>query len=55
MRQVHDDNGQEVVLQLPLDGRTLHVKIWRVDVGRVPLILLDTNVFANSPEHRTIA
>jgi starch phosphorylase len=47
-------DGGEIVIHLPLDGKTLHVKVWRADVGRVPLILLDTNLLSNAPEHRSI-
>jgi glycogen phosphorylase len=54
VRQLRDPDGNERMLHLPLDNRMLHVKLWQVDVGRVPLVLLDTNVPENSPEHRTI-
>ncbi|NNE43040.1 MAG: alpha-glucan family phosphorylase, partial [Gemmatimonadetes bacterium] len=54
LRPARDASGQEVVIQLPLHGRALHVKVWRCDVGRVPLILMDTNIEANDPEFREI-
>jgi starch phosphorylase len=35
-------------------GRTVHIQIWRVDVGRVPLYLLDTDRPDNHPIDRWI-
>ena len=47
-------DGDEIVIHLPFKGRTLHVKVWQTDVGRVPLILLDTNLLSNDPDDRNI-
>ena len=33
-------------------GRPVHVRAWRMMVGRVPIYLLDTNLEANHPEDR---
>jgi starch phosphorylase len=54
LRPARGRKGEEVVIQLPLEGTTLHVKVWRGEVGRVPLFLLDTNVLQNEPRMRTI-
>lgn len=54
LRPARGRGGEEVFVQLPLEGKTLHVKVWRADVGRIPLFLLDTNVHNNEPHHRTI-
>jgi starch phosphorylase len=35
-------------------GRLLHAQIWRAQVGRVPLYLLDTNIDSNRAEDRKI-
>jgi len=39
-----------VVVEVDLAGVTAKVQVWRVDVGRIPLYLLDTNVPGNPPE-----
>ena len=39
---------------MPLPGREVKVKIWRIQVGRVPLYLLDCNIPENSAEDRNI-
>ncbi|NLF40183.1 glycosyltransferase family 1 protein, partial [bacterium] len=43
-RQVHVD----------FPGRTVHAQIWRVQIGRVPLYLLDANIPENAPADRNI-
>jgi len=35
-------------------GRPVHVRAWRITVGRVPIYLLDTNLEANHPEDRAL-
>jgi starch phosphorylase len=35
-------------------GRTIHVGAWRLQVGRVPVYLLDTDYEANDPADRTL-
>ncbi|HET8952026.1 MAG TPA: alpha-glucan family phosphorylase, partial [Solirubrobacteraceae bacterium] len=45
---VTDEDGEPVTVSVPLGGdRELVAQIWRVDVGRVPLLLLD----ADRPEN----
>ena len=54
MTLVRGADGQPLELPLSLPGRELHVRAWRVDVGRVPLYLLDANTPTNRPEDRDI-
>jgi starch phosphorylase len=35
-------------------GRPVHVRAWRIMVGRVPIYLLDTNLEANHPDDRAL-
>jgi starch phosphorylase len=46
------DTGEQVIVELA--GEPVRVKVWRVDVGRLPLYLLDTAVAGNSPEGRAV-
>ena len=48
-----DGSGAEVVLALP-DSKALHARIWQLAVGRVTLLLLDTDVQENSEELRGV-
>ena len=43
-----DDEGQPLLVTAPLEAREVQAQVWRVDVGRVPLYLLDTDIEANT-------
>jgi len=45
-----DDDGNPIMISVPLPGRELFAQIWKVQVGRVELYLLDSNVDANPSE-----
>ncbi|MDD3877477.1 MAG: alpha-glucan family phosphorylase [Bacteroidales bacterium] len=51
---VRDENNEWVMIDISLPGRTLYAKIWKVEIGRVNLYLLDTDIEENSPLDRTI-
>ncbi|MDM7323297.1 MAG: alpha-glucan family phosphorylase, partial [Gammaproteobacteria bacterium] len=51
---VLDETGKEQVFWLPLPGRQIAIKLWQAHVGRVRLILLDTDLAQNSPQDRAI-
>jgi glycogen phosphorylase len=46
------DTGISVTVPFP--GRDVEAKVWRIDVGRIPLLLLDTDVEANNKDDRRI-
>src|SRR5579885_28441 len=52
---VRERDGQPVLVELSMRGRTVRVQAWRVEVGRVSLYLLDTNVEANDEIDRLIS
>ncbi|HEU4916082.1 MAG TPA: alpha-glucan family phosphorylase [Acidimicrobiia bacterium] len=43
-----------VVVRVPLPGRHVAARVWRIDVGRIPLLLLDTQVVENGESDRSI-
>lgn len=43
-----DKEGKPLVISVDLENRPLYAQIWRVQVGRIPLYLLDTNIPMNS-------
>ena len=51
---VRGEDGEEVTVDVALPHRTVRARVWRLDVGRIPLFLLDTNVPANEPHDRAI-
>ncbi len=54
MKPVLGEDGQELTVPVDLPGRRVGVRIWKVQVGRVPLYLLDTDLPGNSREDRAI-
>ncbi len=51
---VRDENGNWQTVSLVFPGRNVYARIWRVDVGRIELYLLDTDFEDNLPEDRSI-
>jgi len=49
-----DDSGRPVTIVVHYPGRVVTARIWRVQVGRNPLFLLDTNLPENRPEDREL-
>jgi starch phosphorylase len=47
-------DGKVLTIEVPIGGETVKARIWRVQVGRTPLYLLDSNVKENSPRAREI-
>jgi starch phosphorylase len=47
-------NGEDVVIAVPCAGRSVFARVWRVQVGRVAVFLLDTDVPQNSPADRVL-
>src|SRR5574344_621577 len=54
IQPVKNENGKWKKILINLPGREVYAKIWRCNVGRVPLYLLDTDIDDNLPEDRTI-
>jgi starch phosphorylase len=48
------DNGRQLSVGIHLPGREVRCAVWRADVGKVRLYLLDTNIPENAPEDREI-
>ena len=51
---VLDENGSQLVLKVPYPGRIIYANIWKVNVGRMNLYLLDTDIDKNSEWDRSI-
>lgn len=51
---VENEKGELVKISLALPGRNLYAKAWRVDVGRIPLYLLDADLPENLPNDRMV-
>jgi len=51
---VLNENGEPITISIAIAGREIIARLWRIEVGRVPLYLLDSSVSANKPTDRTL-
>lgn len=54
IQQVKGTDGQRLLVGVPTRSGTISAQVWRVDVGRIPLYLLDTNIPENKDEDRKL-
>ncbi len=47
LHTVNDGAGNPLLIEVTMRDRSVHARVWRADVGRVQLYLLDTNVSEN--------
>jgi starch phosphorylase len=47
-------NGRPVVVQIETRTGSIHAKVWRVEVGRCDLFLLDSDIEENTPDDRQL-
>jgi starch phosphorylase len=53
--RVLNSDGKQLIVRVPLIEPQIQVAVWRVDVGRVPLYLMDTDIELNDPWNRGIS
>jgi glycogen phosphorylase len=54
LRAVTGRGGQLLRVPVPFPGRAVMVRVWRADVGRVPLYLLDADLAENGEDDRQL-
>lgn len=54
LTQVKNADGTPFIVEVPYPNRTVYANVWKVQVGRVPLYLLDTDMELNSEFDRSI-
>src|ERR1035438_5853202 len=47
-------NGEPVHVEIHTRGGSIKAKVWQIKVGRIDLLLLDSNVEGNAPEDREL-
>ncbi|HLY47947.1 MAG TPA: alpha-glucan family phosphorylase, partial [Solirubrobacteraceae bacterium] len=52
--RVSTADGTPLTIEIPIYGSPVLAYVWRVDVGRIPLYLLDTDISRNGPLERWI-
>ncbi len=53
--RVLDTQGKQLVIRVPFIDPPIHVAVWKVSVGRIPLYLMDTDIDQNDPWNRGIS
>jgi starch phosphorylase len=54
LQRVNGADGAPVLVEVTIRERKVLAQIWRADIGRVPLYLLDTNIAANEETDRWV-
>ena len=54
IKTVKDKEGNNLILFVKLPKRRLYLKVWKLDVGRVSLYLMDSDIEENNEEYRNI-
>jgi glycogen phosphorylase len=50
-----DPQGREAMISVDLNGRRVYARIWKFQIGRNPLYLMDTDVEENDPRDRVLS
>ena len=51
---VKDNDGQDLMISVKMPKKKLYLKVWKIQVGRVTLYLLDSEIPENLEEYRNI-
>ncbi|GAX87452.1 starch phosphorylase [Lebetimonas natsushimae] len=55
IERVLDKNGNHLIIQVPFIDPPIYTAVWKVNVGKIELYLLDTDIEQNSPWDRGIS
>ena len=54
LKKVIGSNGKQIRVSVPIPGNVIHADLWRFDIGRIKLYLLDTNIVDNTADMKEI-
>ena len=54
LKRAEDKNGKEITLEMKIGERNVKIRVWKLKVGLMEIILLDTDVPENHPDDRII-
>lgn len=49
-----NENGEQAEINITFAGRAVYAKVWKVQIGRINLYLMDTDVSKNNPSDRAL-
>lgn len=53
--RIFDSKGNRLMVKVPFIDPPIYVEVWKVQVGKIPLYLMDTDIDVNDPWNRTIS
>ena len=54
IKEMKDSEGKPIILNVKIKNEDLFAKVWKIEIGNVPLFLLDTNIVNNKEHFRSI-
>lgn len=54
VRPVRTDAGENIIIKVEFLDRDIFLKVWKAEIGRIPLFLLDSDIAENRMEDRQI-
>ena len=54
LKKVKDVNDEDIIVAIQFPKKKLYLKAWKINVGRIELYLLDSDIEENLPEYRDI-
>ena len=54
IKPVKDEKGKDLIIFVKFPKRRLYLKVWKIEVGRVNLYLMDSDIEENHEEYRNI-
>jgi len=55
IKRIVYNHDEQMVVRIPFIDPPIYVAVWRVDIGNIPLYLLDTDIKENDPANRSIS
>ncbi len=51
---VLNENGEELIIDVRFPRKKIYLKVWKINVGRITLYLLDSDIDQNTDEYRNV-
>jgi starch phosphorylase len=55
IERILDEKEEQLIVRVPFMEPPIYVAVWKVDVGKIPLYLMDTDIEQNDPWNRGIS
>lgn len=51
---VKDENGDDLIIDIRFPRKKIYLKVWKINVGRITLYLLDSDIDQNTDDYRNV-